>query len=240
MSLATERSERFRSRSKSVATLTAAAAGALSAGLVYSPSEALPPISRVAGLASIILLLAATAVFVIASLIHARSPKPASAQRDVRQTADNAHPARMGWNRLWPLLRPWEAQFSAEEAEEGLAETVFLERSRAVLVRIMVAMDIGLWTAGLAIVFLIFALITAVFVAPTREQVIVDTNGVSFSSCMNLPDSFVGEVLSSDLASDTTRLSVLVDGSLCGGSDHVAVWIQIERSLAAISMASPE
>ncbi|TFC87457.1 hypothetical protein [Cryobacterium sp. TMT4-31] len=87
---AKQRIELFRGRARSAAGLTGAGAGALAAGLVLSPAGAnLPFLGRLLGLASVILLIVGTGLFVTASLKYSnqdRNAEPLAGEALIQQS----------------------------------------------------------------------------------------------------------------------------------------------------------
>lgn len=208
---AVEGAERFRNRARSVATITATGAGALAAGLVLNSPSNFSLFTRLWGLASIVFLLLATVVFVIASLVHPRT------------TESNRY------RRLRTVIRPWETLYSSDGAT---TEARILEQSDAVLVRLLKAMDVGMWLAGIAIISLVVALISASFAVPQRYNAELTTGPgqAANPSCPSLPRSFPVHVSKADLDRDSPQLPVTVAARLCGTEREDAIIIYFERS----------
>lgn len=212
-----EGTERYRGRARSVATITATAAGALAAGLVLNATPGLPGPAKVFGFASMALLIVSTVIFVIASLVHPRTVTPG--------------------NRLWwrKVFRLWESSYIADEEA---SQSSLLKQSDAILKRILLTMDVGLWLAGGAVLALIGALAINATAVPLRYTVDVTIVGdqPGFSSCKILPRTFKATVSKSDLERDVPELPLTVPGSLCADQGSAPTVIFIDRSRITMSM----
>lgn len=192
--------EKYRSRSKSVATLTAAAAGALAAGLALNPAlVAFPLTTRVLGMATIVFLLLSTGAFVVASVLHARSVKNGE---------------KIG--RLHHFLRPWEALFTSENEWPSVSE--YRKSVEAVQRQIMRATDVGMWLAAAAIVCLVTALVSMSVLNEQRSVVSIAVTSDSRANelCAALPPRFDATVRTVEIDSPTSTLTFYVAGDICG------------------------
>ncbi|WP_320536654.1 hypothetical protein [Pseudarthrobacter sp. IC2-21] len=207
---AIEGAERYRTRARSVATITATGAGALAAGLVLNSTSNFSSFTKLWGLSSIILLLLATVVFVIASLVHSRT----------------ATTEKRKWLRIF--LRPWETLYSpqADSGESGL-----LQQSNAVLTRILKSMDAGMWLAGAAIIALVVALVSISISSPTTlpVELTILKERPQFATCPTLPQSFSGTALKADLDRGTTSILVTVAAEICGKAESEEVSLYLNR-----------
>ncbi|NUT70416.1 hypothetical protein [Pseudarthrobacter sp. C4D7] len=207
---AIEGAERYRTRARSVATITATGAGALAAGLVLNSTSSFSLFSKLLGLLSIILLLFATAVFVIASLVHSRT----------------AETNKGNWFGIF--LRPWETLYSpqSDANESGL-----MRQSDAVLTRILKAMDAGMWLAGAAVAALVVALVSISVLPPPRQSVEITFVGdrAQYEKCPDLPQSFSASALKSDLEKEAKSLLVKVAPETCGRNNREEVSLFLNR-----------
>ncbi|MFB6610237.1 hypothetical protein ACFCVO_07960 [Agromyces sp. NPDC056379] len=201
--------ERYRVRARSVATLVAAAAGALAAGLVISPPASWPVLSRLLGVSGIVLLVLATGAFVVASLVHARTSKD-----------QKRHPIRA-------FFRPWETRY-----ESGLVGDVGVTRTQldSMLRRIFLFMNLGLWAAGLAGLCIVAGLIFATTFSNEPVAVHVATSGDMpvIQACEDLPDSFPGHVAREYLLASAV-VPVTIDGEMCGGTASGQLTVYLDR-----------
>ncbi|WP_162815450.1 hypothetical protein [Microbacterium arborescens] len=196
--------DKYRARSKSVAALTAAAAGALAAALAINPTlVAFPFVTRLLGVATVILLVLATGAFVVGSVLHARSTTAPPSGRALKK-----------------FLRPWEALFASEEkwpnADEYRISIEHVQR------QIMRATDVGMWLATAAILSIIVALVSMLCINEQRETLafrLVDVPSVN-ALCPALPNTFEATVRSVDLNSLSSTLTLFVVGDLCGSASR--------------------
>lgn len=209
---ASDGNERYRSRARAVATITATAAGALAAGLVLNVSPGLPMSAKILGLASIVLLMTSTVVFVIASLIHPRTFEKS---------------AKVKWR---SIFRPWESAYIVDGSSH--TEKSLLDQSDAILYRIFKFMDVALWIAGAAMVTLTAALAIIALQQPTKHAVQISFVGEvpQFPSCPPLPQTFNAVITKSDLEKDIPELPVSIAGSLCEVDGDSRYILLLDRS----------
>ncbi|MDP3949087.1 hypothetical protein [Microbacterium sp.] len=191
--------DKYRARSKSVAALTAAAAGALAAGLALNPAlVSFPFATRVFGMATVILLVLATGAFVVGSVLHARSTRGRAAGRAINR-----------------LIRPWEALFSSQG--EWPTPDEYRSSIESVQRQIMRATDIGMWLATGAIVSVVAALISMLLLNEQREALEVKLADTSTAMllCPSLPAVFEASARSVELQSTDGHLTFVVVGELC-------------------------
>lgn len=218
--------EKYRTRSRSVAALTAAAAGALAAGLAINPAlVAFPLPTRILGLAAVLLLVLATGAFVVASLLHGRSMK--------------ANAKTPSW--ISRFLRPWEALFSSESEWPSTEE--YRNSIETVQRLIMRATDIGMWIATGAIVALVSALLSMLVLneQTTAVSIAVLDGSPATEMCPALPARFDATVRTIDLDSAAETLKFEIAGSLCqAGLDDQAVELTVLRTeLSVATSATP-
>lgn len=214
---AVEGAERFRTRARSVATITATGAGALAAGLVLNSSSNFSLFTKTWGLVSIVFLLVATAVFVVASLVHPRTTDP----------------EQNSWLRT--VIRPWETLYSADGET---TQARLLEQSDAVLLRILKAMDVGMWLAGVAILSLVVALVSISVAVPERYNAhvaLILSKGTN-SVCPKLPMSFPALVSKSDLDRDSPLVPVTVAADVCGAEGGNEAVLYLDRTSIQLSI----
>lgn len=204
-----EANDRYRDRAKSLANLTGAAAGALAAGLVLSPSTALTSHARVLGLVAILLLLTATALFAMA---HA-----------VRGVIRRNHFVT-GFSYVF---RPWIA-FQDAGTHEGESEQIsYLQSSSDAILRRMARLsDIAMMVSGGAIVFLVLALWSAGVDVPRPESVTVyASERIRVPGCGLLPKSFDGTLRS---VTDEMVEIQLAPGA-CALAPDRPLWVTFDR-----------
>ena len=205
--------DKYRARSKSVAALTAAAAGALAAALALNPAlVAFPFSTRVLGVATVVLLVLATGSFVVGSVLHGRSTTALKAGRAVHKA-----------------LRPWESLFASNDEWPSADE--YRSSIESVQRQIMRATDIGMWLATAAIVSIIAALVSMLWSNEQRETLtfrVIGTSSVN-ELCPALPKIFEATVTTLDLHSSNRTLALAVAGDLC---DAGAVEKTVELTVA--------
>lgn len=216
--------ETYRGRARGTSALTAAAAGALAAGLVVSPSEGLPELARTLGLVAIILLVVSTGTFVVASLVHAYSPQ-----------GNEQH-----W--LAGFARPWRIAHHESSGVANQALAPRLDTAQRMSKRIRLFTDLGMWSAFVAVVSLILALFFITTSASTSVPVqITRTGGASLMvpGCGPIVGAIKGAVLQQDLHGDTASIRVAIDPSQCSIKARGPIDIYLERtSIAVISSSS--
>lgn len=213
--------ETYRGRARGTSALTAAAAGALAAGLVVSPSEGLPGVARVLGLLSITLLIVSTSAFVIASLVHAYSPED-----------DGRH-------LLARLVRPWR---TTHFETPGVSNQGLVQRAgtaQRMSKRIRQFTDVGLWAAFFAVLFLISALASITIFASESVPVQVTRAGqgaLFVPGCGPITGVIEGTMSRQALESDTATIRIAIDASQCAKKPDGQIGVYLDRaSIAVIS-----
>lgn len=191
--------ERFRSRARSVATLTAAAAAALAAGLVLVPTVPSPLPARIAGLVSIILLIAATGLFVAAGVTYATRSK------NVRRV------------KLLDKIAVWRLLVEEPAAAEALNSKMRLDQAVAVGGRIRRIIDWGLCVGIAAMIALVAALamITLYDLESVKVSIVIQ-DASRYPGCPDLTEEFSGSVAGSILEGDSSHVRIVVAPSECG------------------------
>lgn len=189
--------DKYRARSKSVAALTATAAGALAAGLALNPAlVSFPFATRVLGMTTVVLLVLATGAFVVGSVLHARSTRGPAAGRGINK-----------------FIRPWEALFSSQG--EWPTTDEYRSSIESVQRQIMRATDFGMWLATAAIVSIVAALVSMLLINEQREALEVKLADTSTAMllCPRLPAVFEASARSVELQSTDSHLTLLLWGS---------------------------
>lgn len=207
--------DKYRARSKSVAGLTAAAAGALAAGLAINPGlVTFPFATRVFGVATVVLLVLATGSFVVGSVLHARATSSQVAGRALKK-----------------ILRPWEALFTSED--EWPTADEYRTSIESVQRQIMRATDLGMWLATAAIFSVIAALVSMLLINEQRELLVVtvlDTSPIT-ELCPALTESFDATAKTVELQSSAEALTLVISGESCGsGTTGATVELTVPRA----------
>jgi hypothetical protein len=172
-------------------------------GLVLAPPGTLPFGARVAGLASVVLLLIATCILVASSLAHAKVGTVTGFRRFIRAFS------------IWhaPVAGP-----SEEIEKDPVAHSVYLvKQAEIVTVRISRLTDIGLWVALLAVVTLVGALAMTTFRSNELLEVSVRLpDGTSYADCPRIDGRFEAKVDQADLTGVSPLLPVVVESRTCG------------------------
>lgn len=197
--------ESHRSRARSVATLLAASAGALAAGLVIAPTMTLPEFARIAGLVTVVLLVLATSMFVIASVTSLGDNKTRKDGSD-----------RRGWL-PWRLVIP-----GSDESPAGL-----IAQATSLSDRIRRNTDIGMGIAGVAVAALILTLVSATVLRTPPVTLEVSRVPTSVPLCPHLPTNFSGSAERSDISSASPFLRIRVNAGVC--SDDLGSTVVLVR-----------
>lgn len=209
LDIAVESNEKYRSRARAVSTLCAAAAGALAAGLILAPGEALPKPAQFLGLIAITLLIVATAFGVAAG---SATSYPAD-QRGIR--------------RFRHTLEVWKirTERSRDSAGDPTYEDLIADAGviKAGISRIL---SWGLWSAGLAATALVASLFIATFLVDSSRLVTIElSTPPNIASCPGLEQIFQGEVRDRDRVASVTTLPVIVSAAYCGNSDGATLYL---------------
>lgn len=204
--------DRFRERARAVATLAASAAGALTAGLVFSTEgQSFPGIVRFAGIIGIVLLAVSVCFFLSASLYYARDPKPArspavSPARQGSKQSSSVEEAPKDPNKPEPVLRLLSAKDKATAVRGKISERTEWGK--------------GFGVAGLF--FLMLMLPLAVFLPEERSAVSLQMTGqnLTFKQCPLISGYLEGEVRRSQLSGSSTFIPIAVPNKSCDGSDE--------------------
>lgn len=209
LEVAVESNEKHRSRARTVATLSAAAAGALAAGLTLAPTEALPTLARVLGLIAIVLLVVATAFSLAASSASAYS---------------------VGQNKFFNFLHAseaWRIRTQSDSVGGGHPSHEDLLRDAASIKRgIIRTLSCGLWSASIASIALVASLIVATLFRDASTLMRIELNAPqTFVNCPKLGQVFTGEVRKRDQTSSAALLPVNIPAAECGMPSGVTLFL---------------
>lgn len=216
LAAAVDSNDRYRSRARAVATLCAAAAGALAVGLILAPGEAVPKPAQVLGLVAVTLLIAGTALSVAAS-------SASSYESEENQPA-----------KFLRRIEAWRIRTESAQSE-GQPPTyeALIEDARRVKGGIARLQSWGLWAATLAAMALVVSLALATFMAEASSVVTIEFNAdLALSHCPDIESTVRGEVLDRELASSADILPVRVTADDCGNS--VGATLYLDRTLVAV------
>lgn len=216
LEVAVESNEKYRSRARAVSTLCAAAAGALAAGLILAPAEAIPKPAQVLGLISITLLIVATAFSLAAS-------SASSYQAGGKASARFLHSLEV-WRIRTKPPRDRELPPTYEE---------LIEDAGAIRNGIIRTLSWGLWSASFAATALVASLVVATFLSDSSRLVTLELDTPpDLASCPGLGQIFTGEVRDRDRTSSATLLAVVVSAAECGNSNGATLYL--DKSVVAI------
>lgn len=216
LEVAVESNEKYRSRARAVSTLCAAAAGALAAGLILAPVDAIPKPAQLLGLIAITLLIVATALGLAAG-------SASSYQGDEK-----------GLPRLRHTLEVWKIRTEPTRAPSSPPTYADLVKDAGVIQKgISQTLSWGLWSASLAAIALVASLFVATFLSDSSRLVTLElSTPPKIASCPALGRIFNGEVRDSDRMANLTMLPVVVSAADCGNSGGVTLYL--DRSSLAI------
>lgn len=216
LDVAVESNEKYRSRARAVSTLCAAAAGALAAGLILAPAEALPRPAQVLGLIAITFLIVATALSLAAS-------SASSYQADVKAGARFLHSLE-----VWRIrTNPLGDRTHPHTYEDLIEDAVAIKRG------IVRTLSWGLWSASFASIVLVASLTVATFLSDSSRLVSLELDTPpDFVSCPSIGRIFRGEVRDLDRTSSASLLPVVVSAADCGNSDGATLYL--DKSFVAI------
>lgn len=201
LEVAVESNEKHRSRARTVSSLCAASAGALAAGLILGPSEAIPELAQILGLLAITLLIVATALGVAAS--SASSYKEGD---------------RKKWPKFWHTLEVWKVRV-APRKDPYLPEayTELIDEARTIREGISRILSWGLWSASFAAILLVSSLVVATFFSDSIRVVKLElSTPPEIDSCPDLGQVFIGEIREKDLNTNVATFPVAVAAADCG------------------------
>ncbi|WP_166880919.1 hypothetical protein [Salinibacterium sp. ZJ450] len=216
LEVAVDSNEKYRSRARAVATLCAAAAGALAAGLILAPAEAIPKPAQVLGLIAITLLIFATAFSLAAS-------SASSYQAGDKASANFLH-----------ALEVWRIRTkSPRDRDLPLTYDDLIEDAAAIKNGIIRTLSWGLWSGSFAAIVLVAALIVATFLSDSSRLVTLELEtSRDLASCPGLGRIFTGEVRDRDRTSSVALLPVIVSAAECGNSAGATLYL--DKSSVAI------
>lgn len=208
--------EKYRSRARAVATLCAAAAGALAAGLVLAPTESMPDGARIFGLCAVVLLIIATALGVVASSATAY-------QKGKNHTVN-----------FLRLLEMWRIQVPASQnSTEPHQYVKRIADAEAVQNGIGRIVDFTLWVAFAAALSIITSLAWATFADHEARTVDIRVHSrQEFVGCPSLDQSFNAVVFESDLEMASSLLPVEVSANECG--NEMGAILYLDRSSVSL------
>lgn len=209
LDVAVESNEKYRSRARAVSTLCAAAAGALAAGLILAPADAIPEPAQFLGLIAITLLIVATAFGLAAG------------------SASSYRPDEPGFARFRHTLEVWRIRTKpSKESVSAPTYADLIEDAGIIRNGISRILSWGLWSASLAAVALIASLSVATLLGDSRRLVTVELSTTpAIVSCPDLEQIFNAEVRDRDLVASVTTLPVIVSASDCGNSDGATLYL---------------
>lgn len=216
LEIAVESNDKYRSRSRAVSTLCAAAAGALAAGLILAPTGDVPQQAQVLGLISIVLLIGATALSLAAS-------SASSYQAGEKKATRILHGLE-----VWRIRTTRQQNPSVPPTYEDLiADAGHVKNG------ISRTLSLGLWSAACAAVTLVAALTLATFSGnPGRVVTLELDKSLGFSICPGVGKIFEGQIRDQDRVSSVGLLPVTVSPDECGNSTGATIYL--EKSLVAV------
>lgn len=216
LEVAVESNEKYRSRARAVSTLCAAAAGALAAGLILAPAEAIPKPAQVLGLIAITLLIVATALGLAAG------------------SASSYQGDEEGLPRLRHTLEVWKIRTKPpQDPSSSPTYANLIEDAGVIKKGISRTLSWGLWSASLAAMALVASLSVATFLSDSSRLVTLElSTPPEIASCPGLGQIFKGEVRDRDRMANVTTLPVVISAEDCGNSDGVTLYL--DKSSVAI------
>lgn len=216
LEVAVESNEKYRSRARAVSTLCAAAAGALSAGLILAPAEGIPKPAQLLGLIAITLLIVATALGLAAG-------SASSYQDDER-----------GPQRLLHTLEVWKIRTKPpQDLSSSPTYSNLIDNAGVIMKGISRTLSWGLWSASLAAIALVASLSVATFLGDSSKLVTLElSTPPKIASCPALSQIFKGEVRDHDRMATVTTLPVVVSAADCGNSEGITLYL--DKSSVAI------
>lgn len=220
LEVAVESNEKYRSRARAVSTLCAAAAGALAAGLILAPAEAIPKPAQVLGLIAITLLIVATGLSLAAS-------SASSYQSDGKALVRFLHSLE-----AWRIRTNPPRDRTLPPTYEGRIEEL-IEEAGVIKKGIARTLSLGLWSAFFAATVLVASLFVATFLSDSSKLVTLELDAPpDLASCPGLGQTFAGEVRDRDRTSSVMLLPVVVSAAECGNT--VGATLYLDKSLVAI------
>lgn len=208
--------EKYRSRSRSVATLCAAAAGGLAVGLVFAPRADIPTTAQVLGLVTITFLIIATALSLAASAASSY------------QEGDGKFANLLHYWEIWRIRTQSPRSGGRNLTYEGLVKD-----AQTIQDGIIRTLSWGLWAASVAALSLIGSLIVSTFQMDVSKMVTLKLEvPPDVPGCPGLSETIQGEIIENSLKSDANFLSVKVSADTCGNVAGATVYF--DKSLVAI------
>jgi hypothetical protein len=215
LDVAVESNEKYRSRARAVSTLCAAAAGALAAGVILAPAEAMPKPAQLLGLIAITLLIVATALGLAAG------------------SASSYRADEKGLPRLQHTLEVWKIRTKAEDSDLSPTYADLIKDAEVIKQGISRTLSWGLWCASLAAILLVASLFVATLLGDSSRLVTLELSvPPEIASCPDLEQIFNGEVRDRDRMANVTTLPVVVSAAVCG--NHEGVTLYLDKSSVAI------
>lgn len=210
--------ENHRSRARSLATLVAAAAGALAAALVIAPTTALPYLARLTGLVAVCFLIFATGLFASSSVTFL--------SRGQERPNGKVAAGLFAWRKRIADDSPGDYETRTQQAQ-------------ALRDRIRVQTHLGMLAATGAVVALLATLNLATFLpSPTVAVEIQLKTPLTLDACPIEIKQLVGDIKEEDLVSSSGFLRVALSRDLCGSLTDV-VEISVTRSDIALISERP-
>lgn len=207
--------DRHRSRARSVATLSAAAAGALAAGLILTPEPGISKLAQTFGFVAIVSLIIATSFCASASISSAYEAKTGSLKA------------------LLNRIVSWRVQVPSDEDDKNPFQAR-LEDAQQVEIGIARNINIGLVAGTVAVVTLIISLSIMVFEPNQYRSVTIDFKTKQYSSaCPALNHTARAEMREQDVTADSTYVSVKLSPTQCGNTAGAS--INLPRSEVTIA-----
>jgi hypothetical protein len=196
-----EATERYRNRAKAVAALAATASGVLAAGLVLNPTLLAYPLHvRLLITLSIVFLLVATCIFVVASVVRASEGQ--------NKSTTSAKMLR--------ILRPWETVIPPKSNGDS-PDADYRSSIHQVQRHIARTTNVGLWMATFGVLLLVASL--AALLPASQETQTYSAQAAEGSAlsvvCGALPNSFPVSIRSLDYRSEQETLRVVIRRSDC-------------------------
>lgn len=215
--VAAESNERHRSRARSVATLCAAAAGALATGLVLTPPATVPRLSQFLGLLTVILLIVGTGFCVSASA----STTYESSSSPIR--------------RILPGLAIWRIH-TKTLSKHSDAHAKLIEDANRIKKRILINLDLGMWCGGVAALSLVVALSSiTLFPSDSATGTISLKTGHTLQSCPSAGTKLKARVSVRDLTNNSSTIAATIRGNQCQHIDEITVYVD-KKIIASVRL----
>ena len=217
LKVAVESNEKYRSRARAVSTLCAASAGALAAGLILGPSEAIPKLAKILGLLAITLLVVATALGLAAG--SASSYKKGDRKRPLK---------------FWHTLEVWKIRVAPrKDIRRPATHKELIEEAATIRDGISRILSWGLWSASFAAILLVSSLTVATFHSDSMQLVKLEVRTpIEIDGCPDLGRVFIGKIHERDLKTNVVTLPVEVAATECG--NHTGATLFLDKSTVSI------